>query len=75
MSGGTKHAFTGALYELNEEGNVVITDGDLQGVFRPDGRWISGELRQSDPQMCNWVSNVPPPMTAADSHLSAPTES
>ena len=75
MSGGTKHAFTGALYELNEEGNVVMCDGYLHGVFRPDGRCVSGALRQGDPQMCNWVSNVPPPTTAADSHLSAPTDS
>jgi hypothetical protein len=68
---GTRHAFSGALYELDADGNVVITDGDRQGVFRPDGRWISGELRQADPQMCNWVSNVPGPATDADSHLSA----
>jgi hypothetical protein len=56
---------------LNEDGNVVITDGERQGVFRPDGRWISGELRESDPQMCVWVSNVPPPTSESDSHLAA----
>jgi hypothetical protein len=71
MSGGTKHAFTGAIYALNEDGNVVVTDDDRQGVFRPDGRWISGELRESDPQMCGWVSNVPGQTSDADSHLSA----
>ncbi len=69
MSGGSKHAFTGAIYALNADGNVVVADGDRRGVFKPDGRWISGEMRQSDPQMCVWVSNVPGPATDSDSHL------
>jgi len=66
---GIRHAFTNALYELNAEGNVVVTDGDRQGVFRSDGRWISGEIRESDPQMCVWVSNVPAAAAESDSHL------
>ena len=66
---GIKHAFSGAIYELNEDGNVVVTDGDRQGVFHGDGRWISGEMRQADPQLCNWVSNVPAAASDSDSHL------
>lgn len=69
MSGGIRHAFTNASYELNEDGNIVVTDGALQGVFKRDGRWISGELREADPQMCVWVANVPGASTDADSHL------
>ena len=69
MSGGIRHAFTNASYELNADGNVVVTDGDKQGVFKRDGRWISGELREADPQMCVWVANVPGASTDADSHL------
>jgi hypothetical protein len=68
---GTQHPFTNALYQLNSDGNVLITDGDRQGLFRRDGRWISGEIRESDPQMCVWVSNVAGTDTDSDSHLSA----
>jgi hypothetical protein len=67
----TRHPFGGALYELTPEGKVLVTDGDRQGLFEPDGRWISGELRESDPQLCVWVANNPAPeqAMASDSHL------
>jgi len=47
----------------------VVTDRDRQCVFHGDGRWISGEMRQADPQLCNWVSNVPAAASDSDSHL------
>jgi hypothetical protein len=57
---GIVHPLTGALYERDGEvdGEVVllVTDGDRSGRFRPDGRWISGELRECDPQLCGWVA-------------------
>ena len=52
----SRHPFTNALYVQQPDGNVAITDGDEQGLFRPDGRWISGALREADPQMCVWVA-------------------
>lgn len=67
----TQHPFTNAMYELQTDGNVAITAGSKRGLFRPDGRWISGELRESDPQLCVWVANNPQltqPL-ASDSHL------
>lgn len=67
---GMKHAFTHASYELTSDGNIQVTDGDRQGLFTHDGRWISGEMREADPQMCVWVSNVPGANTDSDSHLS-----
>jgi len=69
----TRHPFDGALYELQPDGNIKITDGDRQGMFGPDGQWISGDLRQSDPQLCVWVGNNPEMQQAdSDSHLAAP---
>ncbi len=70
----TRHPFDGALYELQPDGNIKITDGDRQGLFGPDGQWISGELRHSDPQLCVWVGNNPEleQAAASDSHLAAP---
>lgn len=72
----TRHPFGGALYELTADGNVRVSDGERQGLFRPDGRWISGELRESDPQLCVWVANNPEPeqQMASDSHLAQKRE-
>ena len=52
---GLVHPFTGALYE--EDGTVRVTSasGDRAGIFGTDGHWISGDLRECDPQLCNWV--------------------
>lgn len=52
---GIVHPFSKALYEPHDDGNIRVTHGDLAGVFGPDGRWISGELRECDPQLCGWV--------------------
>jgi hypothetical protein len=70
---GIKHPFSGALYQLNDDGTVSITEGDKQGLFHGDGRWISGTLRECDPQLCVWITNVPPAEAApvSDSHLAA----
>jgi hypothetical protein len=55
MGRGRFHAFSGALYEITPDGHIKVTDGNLQGIFRRDGSWVEGELRECDPQMCNWV--------------------
>lgn len=52
---GIVHPFSHALYEQDGEGNIRVTDGDRVGVFDIQGRWISGELRECDPQLCGWV--------------------
>ena len=45
MSHGLIHPFSKALYVKTDEGNIQVTDGDLQGLFRIDGSWIEGDLR------------------------------
>lgn len=52
---GIVHPFSGALYEQDGEGHVLVTDGDRTGTFTSKGVWISGELRECDPQLCGWV--------------------
>ena len=52
---GIKHPFTGALYEVVDDGNIRVTDGDKTGLFRRNGSWLSGDIRECDPQLCNWV--------------------
>ena len=56
MPNGLFHPFTKALYEKHDNGNILVTDGDRQGVFRRDGSWVSGEIRECDPQLCNWIA-------------------
>jgi hypothetical protein len=52
-----------SLYELMEDGNIRLTNGGREGIFSPAGVHISGEIREADPQICVWVSNVPEPAT------------
>ena len=52
---GIIHPFTGALHEQDGNGHVRVTLGDRTGIFGTDGRWISGELRECDSQLCGWV--------------------
>lgn len=53
---GIYHPLTGALYERDGSGAVLVTDGDRSGRFEPNGTWIDGELRDCDPQLCGWVA-------------------
>ena len=52
---GIIHPFSGALYEQDGAGNILVTGGDLTGTFTILGKWISGDLRECDPQLCGWV--------------------
>jgi hypothetical protein len=53
---GVVHPFSKALYELDEEGVVRVTETDGRtGRFRPDGSWLGGARLDVDPQLCNWV--------------------
>jgi len=71
----TRHPFTGALYVLQPDGNIEVTAGDQRSLFNPQGRWISGELRECDPQLCVWIANNPELEADADSHLSQASNS
>lgn len=55
MPAGLKHPFTGAHYEQHDDGQIKVTAGDSVGIFTHQGEWISGELRECDPQLCGWV--------------------
>jgi len=49
------HPVSGDVY-TDEGGNVRVDSGGKTGLFRRDGSWISGELRQADPMMCIWMA-------------------
>ena len=53
---GAKHPFTGAVYEQDLHGHIVVTTKEgRSGLFTRWGVYISGELEECDPQLCNWV--------------------
>ena len=57
MGGTIKHAYTGARYQDDPSGYVKVTAADGRvGLFRGDGSWVEGELREADPHMCGWIS-------------------
>jgi hypothetical protein len=54
-----KHPFSLAIYELDEDYNVLVTKGNASGVFDPQGRYIHGEIRSCDPELARWVGLGP----------------
>jgi hypothetical protein len=53
---GIEHPFTHHLYEQDGTGLVKVSVGDRWGLFKSDGRWVEGEIKECDPQLCGWVS-------------------
>ena len=54
-----KHALTGVIYELTEDGNVLLSKDGTSALYDPEGRYISGEIRDVDPELCRWVGLGP----------------
>jgi hypothetical protein len=52
-----------SLYELMDDGNIRVSKGGEEGIFTNRGVHLSGSIREADPQVCVWVSNVPNPDT------------
>ena len=55
-----QHALSGAVYEWAEDdiGPVKVTDKrGRQGRFDRNGRWVLGELRVADPELCRWIES------------------
>lgn len=52
-----RHAFTGHIYELTDDGHVKVVDPSTsaEGIFDARGNWKSGELRHADFHMCGAV--------------------
>lgn len=50
-----RHALTGGIYQLEEDGLVYVEEGGRSGRFHADGRWHSGDLRQADPHLILWL--------------------
>jgi hypothetical protein len=51
-----KHPISGAIYTLRDDGLVEVDNNGKRGLFRYDGRYCSGELRQADPHFLLWLA-------------------
>ena len=54
-----RHALTGAIYELTADGNVQVSKDGKTGLFDPEARWLGGEIKAVDPELCRWVGYGP----------------
>jgi len=52
-----RHPLSGAIYDLDDAGLVVVEKQGRVGRFQRDGTWVSGELRVADPELCRWISD------------------
>ncbi len=60
--GSVSHPFDpDTLYELDQDGNIRLSNDNRVGIFTNQGQHISGEIKEADPQMCVWIGNNPDP--------------
>jgi hypothetical protein len=52
-----RHPLSGAVYELDDDGGILVTTDASMGRFTTDGRWLSGDLRTADPELCRWIGS------------------
>ena len=52
-----RHALTGYVYTTLDDGNVEVEAPDgRKGVFRSDGSWVKGELREADAHLLGFIA-------------------
>jgi hypothetical protein len=58
-----RHALSGALYTVIDDGRVQVENNGLRGIFDASGRHLEGELRHADPHMLVWLAGPQLPVT------------
>ena len=52
-----RHPLTGAIYDVQGDSTVLVTARDgRSGLFTDGGTWLSGDLGEADPHMCQWLA-------------------
>ena len=51
-----KHPISGALYSLEGNHLVKVDNNGVVGYFTVDGQYHSGEIRQADPHLVQWLA-------------------
>jgi hypothetical protein len=60
-----RHPLSGTNYERIDGRRVRVEGNGTTGVFDRDGRWLEGERRTADPEMCRFVADGPVPLPGA----------
>ena len=58
-----RHALTEAVYDWADDGVGpirVIDRAGREGRFDANGRWVQGDVRAADPELCRWISSGGP---------------
>jgi hypothetical protein len=50
-----RHPLSGAMYDLDTNGNIVVSLDGKTGLFTKEGVWIKGEIRSADAHLCGWI--------------------
>ncbi|MEM7408673.1 MAG: SDR family oxidoreductase [Myxococcota bacterium] len=53
-----RHAQSGAMYTLRDDGDVEVVLEGKTGVFQASGRWVRGALRDADPHLLGWLAGA-----------------
>jgi hypothetical protein len=51
-----KHALSGAIYDLRDDGTIEVSKDGRSGVFTATGTYLSGDIRHADPHLCLWIA-------------------
>ncbi len=55
-----RHPLSGALYDVRDDGLLLVDDHGITGVFTEEGDWVAGELRHADAHLCGWLAGIQP---------------
>ena len=70
-----RHPLSDAIYTLCDDGTVRVEAKDgQQGVFRFDGAWVKGELREADPQLLGFIAGPAQGSPRAGAQVTATSE-
>ena len=52
-----RHPLTQDTYEVRTDGTVLVKTPDgVEGIFRDDGEWVRGALREADPHLLGFIA-------------------
>ena len=51
-----RHPLSGAIYDVDDQGLVHVTQDGRTGVFTSEGDWLSGDLTHADAHLCGWLA-------------------
>lgn len=69
-----KHALSGAIYDLRDDGTIEVSKDGRTGVFTSTGTHVSGDIRHADPHLCLWLAGPSLPNRFAQAAAALPEQ-